>query len=215
MIAVHAPRHQASGFTLVELMVALAIFALIAAAGVGLLRASLNTQSAVTQRLSESGGITRLRALLASELATAQPRPGRDGTGNPRPAFIGDGSGIAFTYAAEGEPGTGRLHRSSYALVSGALVRSGSDRLDGPDTGAPAVLVRDVASISWRYRALDGTWNTAWSADDTRRLPRAVELAIERRGSPPLTLRFAVGPDGLPPPGADTSGDDAAQQAAP
>ena len=189
------------GFTLTEMLVALAIFALVAAAGVGLLRASLFAQASVAQRLGESGGINRLRALLASELATAQPRPGRDSDGASRAAFTGDGAGIGFTHAEAGEPGAGRLHRVRYALENGALVRRGSDRLDGADQGIAATLLRDVQAVHWRYRAEDGGWSQGWAADDSRRLPRAVELTVERRGSAPLALRFLVGPDGVPPPG--------------
>ena len=41
-----------NGFTLVEMLVALGIFALLAGAGVGLLRSSLDVQSSVDTRLT-------------------------------------------------------------------------------------------------------------------------------------------------------------------
>ena len=47
------------GFTLVEMLVALSIFAMIAAMGVGLLRSSVDTQDAVQQRLKGMSGLKR------------------------------------------------------------------------------------------------------------------------------------------------------------
>src|SRR3546814_12910032 len=46
---------RGNGFTLVEMMIALSIFAAIAAMGVGLLRSSVDTQDAVQARLQEIG----------------------------------------------------------------------------------------------------------------------------------------------------------------
>lgn len=192
------------GFTLVELLVALTIFALISAAGVALLRSSIDTQTAVSKRLSEGGGINRLRAILATELASAQPRPVRDESGNALPAFVGEGGAIAFVHAADSGTAEGTLARSRYALEGGALVRQAVDRIDGASPGDPAPLVREVTAARWRFRGLDGSWSDAWQPDDVARLPHAVELTLERRGAAPLVLRFLVGPDGLSPPGQQT-----------
>jgi general secretion pathway protein J len=197
-------RFAENGFTLVELMVALAIFAIVSAAGVMLLRASIDTQSAVAKRLGEGSGIARFRAIMASELASAQPRPGRDGGGSPRAAMVGSADSIDFVHASGDDPARGRLGRSSYRLADGALVRSGSSRIDGntPDgDGDAAPLLRDIVAVRWRYRGIDGGWSGGWQPDDPARLPRAVELTVERTGTAPLTMRFLVGPDGLPPPG--------------
>lgn len=196
-------RSAENGFTLVEMMVALGIFAMVSAAGVMLLRASIDTQTAVAKRLGEGSGVARLRAILGSELASAQPRPGRDASGNPRAAMLGTATSIAFVHAAGDDPLAGRLARSTYALDNGALVRSGSPRIDGETPSDPAALLRDVTSLAFRYRGLDGGWSDVWSPDDPARLPRAVELSVARRGSAPLVLRFLVGPDGLPPPGSE------------
>jgi len=45
-----------NGFTLVEMLVALGIFALLAVAGVGVLRSSVDLQGAVDTRLTTIGG---------------------------------------------------------------------------------------------------------------------------------------------------------------
>jgi general secretion pathway protein J len=75
------------GFTLVELLVALTIFAMLAATGVTLLSFSVRTQEAAGERLDRLAEIRRAGALLTSDLAQAAPRdlPGRGGCAPNRP----------------------------------------------------------------------------------------------------------------------------------
>jgi general secretion pathway protein J len=195
--------HDERGFTLIEVLIALTIFAMISVAGVMLLRASVSTQAAVAQRLGEQGGINRLRAILAAELASAQPRPWRDDGGTQHPAFTGNANEIIFVHAADAIAGASGLSRARYALANGALVREAPGHVDGGANGSPAALVRNVTTMRWRFRALDGSWADQWQQGEPARLPRAVELTLERRGGAPLTLAFLVGPDGLPPPGQE------------
>jgi general secretion pathway protein J len=83
------------GFTLVEMLVALSLFAAIAAMGVGLLRSSVDTQDAVQDRLKAMSGVGRLRAVMANDLAQALPRPTRGPAGERIPAFAGSSTGSA------------------------------------------------------------------------------------------------------------------------
>src|SRR5690348_16195565 len=81
-----------NGFTLVELLVALTIFALLSAAGVTLLSFSVRAQASSDERLERLAEIRRAGALLTSDLAQAAPRISRDETGAVKPALVG-GSG--------------------------------------------------------------------------------------------------------------------------
>jgi general secretion pathway protein J len=69
------------GFTLVEMLVALSLFAAIAAMGVSLLRSSVDTQEAVQTRLKAMSGMNRIRAVMANDLAQAVQRPTRGAAG--------------------------------------------------------------------------------------------------------------------------------------
>ena len=82
-----------NGFTLVEMLVALGIFAVLAAAGVGVLRSSIDVQGAVDTKLTALSGIARLNAMLSNDLGQAVDRPSRASRA-VRPAFVGDGSGM-------------------------------------------------------------------------------------------------------------------------
>ena len=109
------------GFTLVEMLVSLSIFAAIAAMGVGLLRSSVDTQDAVQQRLKGMSGLNRVRAVMANDLAQAVQRSTRGPSGEAVPAFLGSASGFAFVHAGAPSDGSARpeVERVGYALVGG------------------------------------------------------------------------------------------------
>ena len=96
------------GFTLVEMLVALAIFAGIATIGVGLLRASVDTQGAVQDRLGAMGAVNRLRSIMAGDLAQAALRPVRGPDGAVQPAFRGDARGFELVQRGRYSEGAGR-----------------------------------------------------------------------------------------------------------
>ncbi|MGB3793225.1 MAG: type II secretion system protein GspJ, partial [Sphingopyxis granuli] len=119
---VAGPRHPDGqrGFTLVEMLVALSLFAAIAAIGVGLLRSSVDTQDAVQARLQAMSGTNRLRAVMANDLAQAVQRSTRGPAGEAVPAFLGSATGFAFVHAgAAAHDGAPRpsVERVGYALV--------------------------------------------------------------------------------------------------
>lgn len=192
-------RSAEHGFSLVEMIVALSIFAIVSTAGVMLLRSSIDTQMAVSHQLTDASGITRLRALLASELLAAQPRPTRAPDGSLRPALSGSAAMMSVVSASEGTGSEAGVMRATYRLDGNNLVRDGEGRIDGETSGEPAIIVRSVASLGWRYRSAEGGWSEVWAPDRPDRLPRAVELSITRTGQAPLTILFLVAPDGLPP----------------
>jgi general secretion pathway protein J len=196
-------RSAEHGFTLIEMLIALAIFAMIAAAGVLLLRGSIDTQLQMAARLDEGSAMIRLRALLGSELASAQPRVGRGPAGEERGAMQGAADSLRFTHASAGDPGAAALRSVRYSVENGALVRRSTRALDGATEGAVAILIRQIESAQWRYRDATGAWSNSWSPVDARALPRAVELTVDEKGAAPIMLRFIVGPDGLSP---DTAG---------
>ena len=187
------------GFTLVEMLVALTIFALLAGAGVGLLRASVDTQAAVGGRLADMAASERMRLLLASDLAQAVDRSGRAPDGSPRPAFAGTGNGIELVRAGWTDPqGTPALQRVSWQVQGGSLTRMGSG--DGAASQAsPAPLLTNVERAAFRFRAADGSWRDGWApGPGDPALPVAIELSVQRRGEAPLLLILALPPSSPP-----------------
>ncbi|SBV33855.1 General secretion pathway protein J [uncultured Sphingopyxis sp.] len=196
------------GFTLVEMLVALSIFAAIAAMGVALLRSSVDTQDAVQERLKAMGGINRLRAVMANDLAQAVQRSTRGPAGEAIPAFIGSSNGFAFVHggagALDGSPRP-NVERVGYALVGGEWRRATQPMLDGAALGDGDRLVGDVAAVAVRYRDERGNWSENWTSEPGDRLPCAVEVRLTRAGREPLTMAFLTAPTLPPPPAAGVS----------
>lgn len=190
------------GFTLVEMLVALSIFAVIAAMGVSLLRSSVDTQDAVQTRLKGMSGMNRLRAVMANDLAQAVQRSTRGQAGEPVPAFVGSANGFAFVHAGaaslDGSPRP-NVERVAYALTGGEWRRATQPMLDGSALSDGDRLIGDVTGAAVRYRDNQGNWATSWNSDPADRLPRAVEVQLTRAGRAPLTMLFLTGPT-LPPP---------------
>lgn len=200
MTAAH--RDAERGFTLVEMLVALVIFALLAGAGVGLLRSSVDLQDMVGRKLGDASEVERLHSLFAGDIGQAIARP-EVGVGAARRAsFEGSTSEMRFIRAGwsnlDAQPRSA-LQQVVWKLGSGGLVRIGSAQLDGSEVGNPATLARSATAVSMRYRRADGRWVPAFVSDQNELLPAAVEMTVTSRGKPPLTLIAALPPRGLEP----------------
>ena len=197
-----------TGFTLVEMMVALAIFALISVAGVTLLRSGSDTQIAVKNRLEDMSRTGRLSNALESDLAQAVARPVRDTAGRPVPAFIQEDAqvpGVLFGFVRGGwsnfdEAPRAGLQRVAYVLDGNTLKRVGWPMLDGAVAGEAATLVDNVSAAQIRFRDDAGEWRSDWTATDADALPRAVELRLTVTGKPEQRMLFLVGPQSRPKP---------------
>lgn len=194
------------GFTLVEMLVALSIFAVIASIGVGLLRASINTQGAVQDRLGAMGAVNRLRSVMANDLAQAALRRARGPDGSTLSAFQGDAQGFAFVHrgrSAVDADGVPAVQRVEYRLTNGEWRRASAVRVDGVALAEGDALARDVTNVALRYRDARGVWQPSWTSEAEQRLPTAVELSLIRGNRAPLLLRFQTGPVLSPPPPAE------------
>lgn len=182
------------GFTLVEMLIALAIFGMITAAGVALLSLTVRTQETSARLLDELGAVRRTGALLAADLALAAPRIRRDGDGRPRPAFeggAGDGALlIALVRRGADEEGVRRIE---YRLAAGRIERLSFAAVDGAGGAETAPLLDGVRRARLRYRDRDGGWRARWDPTDPARLPVAVELVTDSEGRGVLRQLFLVG----------------------
>ena len=193
-------RSAEHGFTLVEMMVALFIFGILAAAGTMLLSFSVRAQAGALARLDATARDTQMAALLAADLGQATPRLSRDTAGATIRAFTGtNGVGAApvMRYVRGGwtnSDGTPRaaLQRVDLVLVGDRLERRSFPMVDGAVPRGATVLADGVQSVKLRYRDRGG-WRDAWDDPRSTALPKAVELTLRRNGQPPLLMAFLVG----------------------
>ncbi|MES2665535.1 MAG: type II secretion system protein GspJ [Pseudomonadota bacterium] len=155
-------RNAQSGVTLIEMMVALAIFALIGTAGFSMLDQVLRTQSRTEGRLEALGDLQRGLYLVGLDAAMAEAR-----------SVAGSGEAVAFLRSG----GVG----VRYGLQDGVLRRGLTDAQGRGLADQP--LIKGVQAVQWRY--LDGSiWAEAWPpvarvpGFDAPPNPRALELVV-------------------------------------
>ena len=205
------PRSTEQGFTLIEMMIALLIFGLLASAGVALLTFSVRAQSATAARLDDIAAFGRLSSALSADLAQASDRSVRDEDGTPVPAFIG----------ASGSVGTPMLHlvrsgwtnlddaprsgqqKVEYRLNGEVLERIAYPMLDGATPLAPAALLRSVRSVDLRYR-IAGAWADRWEPRPGIALPDALEMVVTRTDGKRFRSVYVVGTGYVLPPSDGT-----------
>lgn len=189
-----------SGFTLVEALTALMVFALIAAAGTGLVATTLDARTAVAEASGRGADLMRLRTLMKSDLSQATARRARGPTGRAMPQPImgalhaGDPV-LTLTRAGWTNPGQAprsSLQRVEYQLVGDRLERRTSDHVDGARADRVQVLYRGVRNLSVAFLR-DGVEAPAYGATTDRPLPDAVRVTLTLEGLGEVEQLFLVG----------------------
>jgi type II secretion system protein J len=200
------PKTEA-GFTLIEVMVSLMIFGMIAAAGVAILSFSVKAQSVTGAKLDDLSALTRTMSIMSADLAQASNRPARDEAGTSVPAFVGEsGSGItpmlrlvrAGWSNIDGAPRSS-MQKVAYRVDAGTLQRIAYPMIDGAQPLPPAALLTHVRQVTLRYR-IAGAWSDRWDGASGRPLPDAMELTVQRDEGTQYRQMFLVGTSYIPAP---------------
>jgi general secretion pathway protein J len=186
-----------SGFTLVELLVALAIFGLLAVAGAYLLGFSLKAQAVTAHSLDRIAAVRRSSVLLTADMAQIVPRISRDEHGYSQPAVVGEHAGVRFVrggWSNDSDAPRSTLQKVAYSLVAGSLVRTSWPLVDGvaPDRTVRSPLISGVSKLAFRYR-IRGTWQASWQPRLPADLPDAIELTMTIDGVGDIRQLFIVG----------------------
>jgi general secretion pathway protein J len=192
------------GFTLLELLVALAIFGLLATMSYGGLQAVMMQQSQTeiaADRLSE---LQKLYLIMQRDIEQVVLRPIRDEYGDEQPPLIGAET-LQLTRGGWRNPAgrqRSQLQRVGYALEDQQLVRYTWAVLDRAQDSEPLVqlLSEAVEQLQLRYLAADNEWKEQWpdpqaSVDPAivpLSLPRVVEVTVEHETYGPLVWLFQL-----------------------
>jgi general secretion pathway protein J len=181
------------GFTLIEVLVALAVFGVLSVMAYMALGQTLSNADMLGERMERLEAIQRAIRYLDSDLMQAAPRPVR--------GLLGDGyepavrSSFASEYALEVTHGgwtnpagmpRGTLQRSAYRIEDGELIRYHWRVLDRTINNEPieTVLLDGVESIVFRYLTSDGEGSEQWPPANVpgpggfRLRPRGVEILL-------------------------------------
>jgi len=190
-----------NGFTLVEMLIALAIFAVIAGGALALLRFSVDAEIASRDKTEQIAALRRFLSVWNADLAQVVPRPARDSAGTSHPALEAptgapDGVILRLTRSGwsnfDGSPRPS-LQRVEYLWAKGRLARAGYPFVDGarPDPGVALTGSADPPAL--RFRTADGNWQARWEPRRAAELPVAIELTLPQPRGRALRIVSLVG----------------------
>jgi general secretion pathway protein J len=187
---------NARGFTLIELMVAIFITAIVFAMGYGAINQALNNKGAIEDNQERLLAVQTTMRLMSQDFGQLAARPVRDPTGNSWSPVLKSGQTtqpyLTFTKGGWANPaGVQRpaLQRVSYILENKTLRREHYPVLDAllSTQSVKRELLTGVKSVQFRYMDVNRQWKDQWPAAglagdpnvNLRSRPVAVEVTIE------------------------------------
>jgi len=197
---------RARGFTLLELLVAIAVLALLSALSFRGLSSVLDTEARLQGESRLWNDLSLCFAQLDEDLSMAVDRPvrGRDGAEMPALLLAGrdggsaavEGAQLVFTRLGRGEGGIAQSmpRRVGYRLREGRLEYLLWPAPDIAPGARPAVyvLLENVGDVRWQALDAQGRWLDAWPVGTASDLPRAVALRLTVPGGGEVSRLVAL-----------------------
>ena len=190
------------GFTLLELLVALAIVGTLLALVLGSLRVGLAAWRQGDDRAETHAHLRSLSELLARSVAAAFPyRQSPPEGGEPQIQFKGDAGRLSFVTLAAPFPSAAPVTFTAvtFARLEGerpglAVREKVLPNLEPFEETEPLFVDDAVTKVEFRYLPPDGDWTDAWDGVEKKELPRAVQIRLtaslggRTETLPPLTI---------------------------
>nr|WP_269815955.1 type II secretion system minor pseudopilin GspJ [Serratia ureilytica] len=178
------------GFTLVEMLLAIALFAMLSLTALTVFRGVLKNDEITQRKSTQLTQLQRALAIVERDLTQAQARaPTGDKRWPAAPEFAvlqtagEEGGDFQLLLIRNGWPNPqARLPRATQERVAYRYRQGRLERLSYPNLSSPQAAVRSVLLLSevTRFQLRfyrQGEWLTAWRAGGL--LPQAVEIAID------------------------------------
>lgn len=199
-----APRQQ--GFTLVELIIAVVVFSVLASIMYPALHGVLSKREILQVEMERTASLQKAMLILQTDFEQLRLRGIRDQFGDTKDPFYTHTSGgeIALEFTRGGQSNPLKQTRSSlirvgYGLKEEKLIRYQWRVLDRAQDSVPVevALMEDVSGVSFKFLADGDSWSETWPAakspsaslpgnpnpdqTDQAALPKAVEVIIETK----------------------------------
>jgi general secretion pathway protein J len=186
--------HKSSGFTLLELLIAITLFSIISAITYSGLKSVLDTERQTETHLSRLAKLQICLTLIERDIEQAVPRYVRDEYGDSKEPMLGAETSDPFLeFTRGGYPNPTQLPRSNlqrigYQLEDGVLYRISWQTLDRPPESTPlrTRLLGDITSIKFVYFDQQMKPSNQWppsvpsgTNEQPSILPKAIEMTLE------------------------------------
>lgn len=194
---------HASGFTLLELLIAIAVFAVLAIMSYGTLSNVLQAQTQTRDMAQKLYRVQQAVLHLERDIMQIVVRPIRDEYGSTQNAVVGNESGkYRLEFSRTGRPNPMLAPRSFLQRVAYVMpveeehklyryVWPSMDRPDDPEAAAPnkLLLLDDVEELTLRFYSEDGEEQSSWPPQSQTLtqpsytvMPKAIKVVLKLKG---------------------------------
>jgi general secretion pathway protein J len=196
-----------SAFTLIEVLVSLAVFSILAALAYGVLNQTLANADLLNERMDRLQALQRTMRTLSEDFMQLTPRPVRQELGDNYAAALQSSfqSGFALELTRGGWSNPlalprGTLQRAAYRIEDGQLLRYHWNVLDRTFSNEliGVNMLGGVDSIAFRFMQDNGEWTDQWPPQGAsgfpglRQRPRAVEIILTLQDEGTLTRLIEI-----------------------
>lgn len=174
------------GFTLIEILIALFIFAIISMILVGALRSVIEAEAGTERNAERLRSVQMALLLISRDMEQSVARPVLNASGGEEAAFIGAPHDVTFTHAGfVSVPGTvakSSLERTRYTWHDNALWRISWQAVDNAPKAQSheRLLLSNVESVDFTYMDNNQHFYSSWpgGAQNKQPLPKAVRMVL-------------------------------------
>ncbi len=179
-------QRKAAGFTLIEVMVAIVIFAIIGQATTSLLQSAIKASEVIGAKEVQLEQLQSGMRVLQSDFTQMTLRSVREGSERLPPLRLKSVSdGLVADFVRSGWHNTNMIHKRStlqrvtYQLIDKKLTRTFSPYLDGYESAEnelrDVLILEDVTEVKFEY-FFKGRWQSSWQKKNE--LPQGVKLTL-------------------------------------
>lgn len=201
---VQTSQHRA-GFTLLELLVALAVFALLAAMAYGGLDQVVTVRAHTTDMLERLGRVQTAFTYIGADCEQLAPREIRDRFGDLRPAIVANPRNAypleltRFGWANPLARPRSSMQRVAYEVEDHKLYRLFWHELDRAPQSQPlkSAILDQVNGLDVRFLDVQRQWHSQWppvnaTSAQSAGLPLAIQVTLELKDWGRITRTFNV-----------------------
>ena len=185
--------HQSNqGFTLLELIIAISIFAIVSILTYQGLNSVVQASHGTEKKANELKQLQLAMVFIYRDMKQIAPRRMNDGGGQPKAALVTGSSDQIIEFTRDGNPnpaGTLRssLQRVRYVIDEEALYRLSWNLVDHTENTEPLkmLLLEDVTSLTFRFMDNQKQWQDNWPVEtgenQVEDMPSAIEMNLEHK----------------------------------